>query len=250
MHHLGQEFIGNEDQPLMFKFTPWGKLSLDQTLALEIGKSQAPNSDSAPNPASEQPSRYTPIFNQSPTSRLLIAQTEFERRKSRALEFGGSSDSRSHLTPTILCDFPLARLSRAQATFDNELTHGFPLLKRHGTQDDQDAPHKRAFVTPALPNAPRSGSCQRQTMSNHDGLLLPPVPQSHTSIQDILTGVGRPRPSLVDMYSILTTGDSDHALRPRDPKVLRAYADAPTCHGTSCSTQYPRSKPHRLEAMG
>ena len=85
MHHLGQEFIGNEDQPLMFKFTPWGKLSLDQTLALEIGKSQAPNSDSAPNPASEQPSRYTPIFNQSPTSRLLIAQTEFERRKSRAL---------------------------------------------------------------------------------------------------------------------------------------------------------------------
>jgi len=225
MHHLGQEFIGNEDQPLMFKFTPWGKLSLDQTLTLEIGKSQAPNSALAPDAASEQPSSSMPIFNQSATSRLLIAQTEFEQRKSRALQFGGSPHSRSHFTPTILPEYPLARLSRAQAAFDKEMARGFPSLKRLRTQEYPDAPHT-VVMQPARPSDSPSGFCQRRAMSNPDGFLLPPVPKSHTSIQDILTGVCRPRPSLVDMYSILTTGDSDHALRPRDPKLLRAYADA------------------------
>jgi hypothetical protein len=62
------------------KFTSWDKLPFDQTLPLEIGESHAPNSASAPNGASEQPSRYMPMFNQSPTSRPLIAQTEFEQR--------------------------------------------------------------------------------------------------------------------------------------------------------------------------
>ena len=36
MHHLGSEFIGADDQPLMFKFTPWGKRTLD-TLTSETG---------------------------------------------------------------------------------------------------------------------------------------------------------------------------------------------------------------------
>jgi hypothetical protein len=48
MHHLGSEFIGADDQPLMFKFTPWGKRTLEHTLTSEMGSFDIKKSNASP----------------------------------------------------------------------------------------------------------------------------------------------------------------------------------------------------------
>ena len=55
---------------------------------------------------------------------------------------------------------------------------------------------------------------------------LPPIPSSHTLLDEVLAGRSRPKESILDVYEILSKDTSAQALRPRDPSLLRAYADA------------------------
>ena len=222
MHHLGQEFIGNEDQPLMFKFTPWGKRPLVQPMSPDNGKSQAPNASAL------QASSFTPSFSRHSLTRLLLFHRHPDNGHMGTLNSRKKPDLAKDFRATSLHNSALRRLSVAQADFENKLQQGFSPLK--GDEIQVTGPHcpqqSLALAQFASPSNLRTLTLPGATLHNPDGLRLPPMPRSHIPIQDILTGVSRPGESLVDVYSILTSGDSDHTLRPRNPTLLRAYADA------------------------
>ena len=52
------------------------------------------------------------------------------------------------------------------------------------------------------------------------------MPPCHIHINDISTGQAPITRPLIDVYSILTSGESDDALWPRDPTTLKTYVDA------------------------
>jgi len=67
---------------------------------------------------------------------------------------------------------------------------------------------------------------QTRPLRGLDGLTLPPMPPCHTPINAILTGQAPLTRPLIEVYSIITSDESDHALRPRDPTMLKTYVDA------------------------
>jgi len=74
-------------------------------------------------------------------------------------------------------------------------------------------------LAPALtPNVP---VFQTRPFRGLDGLTLSPMPPCHIPINAILTGQAPITRPLIDVYSILTSDESDHALRPRDPTMLK-----------------------------
>ena len=212
MHHLGQEFIGNEDQPLMFKFTPWGDRSLEETMARAIGKSQAPIS--TPSSLDQTPSQRMFSYTQNRLKRGAELLLPSQRHHTHLLR--GPGDITVLANKTVPRDTNVRRFTTAtrDISVSGDLT--VPLA------DSPGLPPR--VLAPALtPNVP---VFQTRPFRGLDGLTLPPMPSCHIPINAILTGQAPITRPLIDVYSILTSDESDHALRPRDPTMLKTYVDA------------------------
>jgi len=209
MHHLGSEFIGADDQPLMFKFTPWGKRTLD-TLTSETGSFDIDISNTSLSCQQQcfQPRQRTFQWGtrhakeEVPCAPLRIQQ-------------GTSNLAGSNISPAS-CQTSLLKLGWGRPLIQLESNVPMGLSVRSNSSNVLASPYKST----------NHSSLQRVRMGGPSG-QLPPVPKAFITIDEILQGTSKSqtRP-LINVYQMLVEDETDHALRPTDPTQLRAYARA------------------------